>query len=175
MKHEAHNLSREHISEVELSADELVGLARAADRALALQHAVAASSQLADDAISVAIRGVPAPASRSWTQRLSRAPVFGVLGLAVVASIAVAAHYEYAGSKRVVQAPPIEWTPLPERPVEPIEVAEAAAEAPPTLYRNPFDKNEVFELPPGLTQDEARDMVAQLLLERARERVARKR
>jgi hypothetical protein len=171
MKHEAHNLSREHISEVELSAFELVGLARAGDREPS--HAVAASSQLVVDSIAVAFRGVPEPVSRTWTQRLSGAPVLGIFGLAVAASIAVAAHFEYGESRRAVLTPPVDWTPLPERPAEPIEVVEAAPAAPPTLYRNPFDKNEIFELPPGLSQDEAREMVAQLLLERARERVAR--
>jgi hypothetical protein len=39
-------------------------------------------------------------------------------------------------------------------------------------YRNPFDAREVFEFPPGTTRIEARDAVAQLLLERARDRLS---
>jgi hypothetical protein len=35
---------------------------------------------------------------------------------------------------------------------------------------NPFDKKEVFEFPPGTSQADARDAVAQLLAERARDR-----
>jgi hypothetical protein len=35
---------------------------------------------------------------------------------------------------------------------------------------NPFDKKEVFEFPPGTSQVDARDAVADLLAERARDR-----
>ena len=40
----------------------------------------------------------------------------------------------------------------------------------PVLYKNPFDRSEVFEFPAGTTQDEARDAVSKLLLERAQGR-----
>lgn len=48
----------------------------------------------------------------------------------------------------------------------------AEAEASPTRFENPFDTSEVFEFPPGTTQDVARESVAEMLLERARERRA---
>jgi hypothetical protein len=38
--------------------------------------------------------------------------------------------------------------------------------------KNAFDATEVFEFPPGTTESEARDAVAQLLLTRARDRRA---
>lgn len=40
-------------------------------------------------------------------------------------------------------------------------------------FRNPFDPGEVFEFPPGTSRADARDKVAELLLERARERRGR--
>jgi hypothetical protein len=40
----------------------------------------------------------------------------------------------------------------------------------PVRIRNPFDRTEVFEFPPGTSQDEARQAVADRLLDRARER-----
>lgn len=42
----------------------------------------------------------------------------------------------------------------------------------PVYFRNPFDATEVFEFPPGTSQAEARDAVADLLLKRARERLS---
>jgi hypothetical protein len=41
----------------------------------------------------------------------------------------------------------------------------------PLRYPNPFDASEVFEFPPGTSEVEARDAVADLLLQRARDRV----
>jgi hypothetical protein len=37
-------------------------------------------------------------------------------------------------------------------------------------FSNPFDATEVFEFPPGTSEAEARDAVAELLLQRARDR-----
>jgi hypothetical protein len=49
--------------------------------------------------------------------------------------------------------------------------APAPPEAP-VQFVNPFDSTEVFMFPAGTTQGEARDAVAEFLLERARERGA---
>jgi hypothetical protein len=40
----------------------------------------------------------------------------------------------------------------------------------PVRFANPFDSQEVFEFPAGTSESEARDAVAQLLIERAVER-----
>jgi hypothetical protein len=40
----------------------------------------------------------------------------------------------------------------------------------PTRFTNPFDASETFEFPPGTTVDDARNSVAEILFERARER-----
>jgi hypothetical protein len=44
------------------------------------------------------------------------------------------------------------------------------AEAQPLRFKNPFDKSEVFEFPPGTTPEEARASVADLLMQRAQDR-----
>jgi hypothetical protein len=41
---------------------------------------------------------------------------------------------------------------------------------PPVRFRNPFDASEVFEFPPGTSDDSARESVAAMLLQRARDR-----
>ena len=69
-------------------------------------------------------------------------------------------------------APAVAVTPPP-------PAATAATAAPPApstdqpatvRFVNPFDKKEVFEFPPGTSQADARDAVADLLAERARDR-----
>lgn len=44
------------------------------------------------------------------------------------------------------------------------------AEGQPVRFANPFDADEVFEFPPGTTEAEARDAVAEALLKRAMSR-----
>jgi hypothetical protein len=57
------------------------------------------------------------------------------------------------------------------RPTPPPPPAEASAPAgEPVLFKNPFDRTEVFEFPPGTSEAEARDAVANALLERAQGR-----
>jgi hypothetical protein len=54
--------------------------------------------------------------------------------------------------------------PVPETPTR------TAPSAAPLQFANPFDASEVFEFPPGTSVDAARESVAEVLLERARER-----
>ncbi len=49
-------------------------------------------------------------------------------------------------------------------------VALPAVESPPVRFTNPFDATEVFEFPPGTSEAEARQAVAAVLLQRARDR-----
>jgi len=61
---------------------------------------------------------------------------------------------------------------VPQQPdpiAEPIEAP--AADQPPVRFTNPFDKTEVFEFPAGTTRAAARDAVAEILRERAQERL----
>jgi hypothetical protein len=52
-----------------------------------------------------------------------------------------------------------------------ISVLSISASAPlPVRFINPFDATEVFEFPPGTSEADARDRVAELLIERAQDR-----
>jgi hypothetical protein len=55
-------------------------------------------------------------------------------------------------------------------PVAPAPVAKAQPRSPVVQVINPFDATEVFELPAGTAESEARNATAELLLQRARER-----
>jgi hypothetical protein len=52
----------------------------------------------------------------------------------------------------------------------PPETGLPEVESAPTLFTNPFDASEVFEFPPGTTADAAQRSVAEMLLQRARDR-----
>jgi hypothetical protein len=65
-------------------------------------------------------------------------------------------------------------------PAVPVEASTAAAPLPsatpatdPVRIRNPFDRSEVFEFPAGTSRQEARQAVADMLLQRALERHTR--
>ena len=49
----------------------------------------------------------------------------------------------------------------------PIETGKLAPPAPPVVLTNPFDPTEKFTFPPGTSKAEAREQMANLLLERA--------
>ena len=92
------------------------------------------------------------------------------IALAVAApALALLAGVAYLAAKPVYTAPP----PVPVvTQAEPVEEPAPPPEEPAELvrFKNPFDHREVFEFPAGTTRAEARDKVAQILLDRARER-----
>jgi hypothetical protein len=59
--------------------------------------------------------------------------------------------------------------PLSAPPSEPADLPPTSDDDP-VQYKNPFDRSEVFEFPAGTTAIQARDAVAELLLQRALER-----
>lgn len=73
----------------------------------------------------------------------------------------------------IAQTPPSKVT---HRHPQAVAAADAAVSEPqpepPVRFANPFDKNEVFEFPPGTSEGEARERVAALLIERARDRMS---
>jgi hypothetical protein len=97
--------------------------------------------------------------------RRSRLVIGAVIAVVLVVLGGVA---HLAAKQKSVSPPALVQTQRPLPPATPIEPPVAAAE--PLLYKNPFDHSEVFEFPAGTTQDEARDAVANLLLERAQGR-----
>jgi hypothetical protein len=92
------------------------------------------------------------------------------LGVAAPA-IALLAGVAYLAAKPVYTAPPLVPVVAQAEPVAEPEPP-AAEQAEPVRFKNPFDHREVFEFPAGTTKAEARDKVAEILMDRARERRA---
>ncbi|HEY6645041.1 hypothetical protein [Povalibacter sp.] len=139
--------------EVELSAQDLIHLTPAAAPTLqTLQAAPTATPHVTN-----AARPEQVP-TRGLSPR-----IVGAVAATLVAAFALGVLTEFAPPQRIVERPVSNWSPVPD-PVA-TEVNDA-----PTLMANPFDSSEVFELPPGISKDEARAMVADLLLQRASER-----
>ncbi len=84
--------------------------------------------------------------------------------VAVVAALIALRGAETAPMHEAVGEPVLQAeVPLPQPSIP--EVVQ-----PPVLFANPFDRREIFEFPAGTSPTEARDKVAELLLERARGR-----
>ena len=145
-------------TEVELSAQEL----------LALSGAVPADKRTADQALQpskttavVSARKPDAP--QASAHQATRLP----LAIILIVGIAGAAHVltpsesttPSTTAQTSQETSPTQW-PAPEQ----------LAQGEPVRFANPFDTQEVFEFPPGTTQTEARDAVADLLRERAMSR-----
>lgn len=92
-----------------------------------------------------------------------------------IAGIASALTYSFAlrAAPSAKTAPP---APLAiHLAAEPAAAAPAPESPPPVRFANPFDPTEVFEFPAGTPEAEARDEVAEVLLERARHRLSESR
>jgi hypothetical protein len=87
----------------------------------------------------------------------------------LITSVTYVAMTRESPPQPVVEAPPPVVDELPPLPPEPAPAVEAPAPEP-VLFRNPFDRSDVFDFPAGTTQAEARDAVAEILMQRARER-----
>lgn len=87
---------------------------------------------------------------------------------AAVALIAIGGVAHLAAKQRPVAPPPVVQALPPPPPPPPAEAPAPAGD--PVLFKNPFDRKEVFEFPPGTTRDEAREAVAKILMDRAQER-----
>jgi len=140
-------------------------LGKPADLTASDQHAAEASDADDDDDDDEA----PPSTSRAKTFGASLVVVC-LLGLAgVIAFNAVRKPEQQAAA-----APP----PVPAAVVAPAPApVEQVAEAPPpesVVLTNPFDKSEKFTFPPGTSKAEAREQMANLLLQRAMERGANK-
>ena len=105
----------------------------------------------------------PGHASDVWVS-LS---VAAVLALSAVA-IALWPAEPHAGIPPQAEAAPLPTTDS--FPDFPAQTMPTGAQNLPTRFTNPFDASEVFEFPPGTTEDAARQTVADILLKRARER-----
>jgi hypothetical protein len=136
--------------EAELDAHELLGIAPV---------------RPTDAASAKAFASKKAPASRA---KLVRAPLMIVCGVAVAGAIAATVLHQPGPDiepvAMVVTLPPPD--PLP------IQVVNLAPAQPEVVLANPFDPSERFTFPPGTSKAEAREQMANLLLQRAVERKA---
>jgi hypothetical protein len=88
-----------------------------------------------------------------------------LIGAAIAVVLVVLGSVAHLAAKPKPIPAPVIQAPPPAPPPPPEELPAAAAE--PVLFKNPFDRTEVFEFPAGTTQQEARDAVATLLMDRA--------
>jgi hypothetical protein len=107
--------------------------------------------------------------TRSRWSRWPLALATSVLAIGAVTAWVAAAHrptrQPIPESTAVVAVPPA---------TAPVAVQGEPAQ-PPVRFRNPFDRSEVFEFPAGTSVVEARRLAAQVLVERARERLVSRR
>jgi hypothetical protein len=104
-------------------------------------------------------------ATRNRWRAVARAAM--VPALVIGAMLVSSSLYLYWTPAPPVKTAAIELPPpvvAPEPPPPPQPVVE------PVRFANPFDKTEVFEFPHGTSKAEAREAVASLLMQRARER-----
>ena len=139
-----------------LDADDTVEIALTAEDTLAL-------AQAAEGRQAVAIRGESGSATSTYLRRRYLRPdrwrlvlPASLSGMAIGVALGIAAERIHTAR---IESPPGATLP-------------AEAPQPPVRFRNPFDASEVFEFPPGTSDDSARELVAAMLLQRARERHA---
>lgn len=123
-------------------------------------------------------------AAKRRPPRNVRSAAWGALTGAAGALIVVAAISSWSTADRTTQvvttappppaAAPVAATPPPAAtaPQQAPQQTAPIPEAPPVRIKNPFDKSEIFEFPPGTTLKEARHSVADVLMQRARDRKA---
>jgi hypothetical protein len=105
-------------------------------------------------------------ASRVGAMQQKKARI--LIGAAIAAVLVVLGSVAHLAAEPQPVSTPIVPAAPPAPPPPPAEPPLAAAE--PVLFKNPFDRTEVFEFPAGTTQQEARDAVAKLLMDRAQGR-----
>ena len=160
-------LSTDAELEVELSAQDLIGLTPlpATEPARGGEAVASSAPPLATVAAGPAANtesvAKPSAQRRSGTSRMAGM----VAAAAVVSLVAIVSVAELAPAQKRIERPVSNWTPIPDAPA----VEEPVVEEP-TLVANPFDPNEVFELPAGTSEEEGRAIVAEMLVKRANER-----
>jgi hypothetical protein len=151
----AHDSSDDTI-ELDLTGEEELALSRAAEAARATARPVESSPVLSVPAYKCSFRP---------TARIDF--VCNVIFAVAVPGIAVALLWP-TPDRHAPASAPTSAAPLaevaPARPAEP--------QGAPVRIKNAFDATEVFEFPPGTTESESREAVAELLLSRASARRA---
>ncbi len=148
----AHDSSNDTI-EVELTGEQELGLSRAAE---ATQATARPGPVLSTGYENHATR-------RSARVDFVCNVTFAVAVIGTAVASLWAASNRHPPAPAVISAAPLTEV-APARPAEPPGA--------PVRMKNAFDATEVFEFPPGTTESEAREAVAELLLSRARDRGA---
>jgi hypothetical protein len=148
-------------AEVELSAEDLLALS------IPGESKERAPEPLAKITTAAAVPSAPAFQKRAasktvrrnvWPARVAASVIFAVGSMGALYFV-MASNDGASRSMAQGQAP---QSQLP--------AAAPTREAEPVLFANPFDANEVFEFPAGTSKAEARDAVAEILMERAMKR-----
>jgi hypothetical protein len=113
-----------------------------------------------DDALSAAPAAAPVLRRPRWSSLVAAAAIAGI-----------SSGVTYLATSQAEQVRPVQHH-LAEATPAAMPVAAPPLE-PPVRFINPFDATEVFEFPPGTTQSDARQAVADFLLQRARDRYQR--
>ena len=158
------NAASEDTIELELSKEQMLSLSRAA----AAIRAETLPAQPQTLPVATARKTLPTVAMTAYRRSTWPAVVFSI-----VATSALSGAIAYFAT---TPAPtlPVSGNPVSGNPV----VRSAATESPSpppaetarVQFANPFDANEVFEFPSNTSETEARQAVAQVLLQRAQER-----
>lgn len=112
----------------------------------------------------------PAPAEPTRGGSGQSPAVIAGASTAVIVAACAGVWALNAESPREIPPPPPE--PLAAVVETPAAEAPLIPEGPPVRIRNPFDKSEVFEFPPGTSEEDAHAKVADALMQRAMERQA---
>ena len=166
--------------EMELTPEQLLGLNRAAAAAQSTATTVEWTASPVPSTAEPAPPSMDEPSRElvcvsppavnvqpTGIRRTRRVAVIATLAVVSIASGGVAYRLATQRPAPVHVAAPVVSRPITPAPAVTQPVLETTT---PVRFKNPFDAREVFEFPSGTSEAEARDAVATLLLERARER-----
>jgi hypothetical protein len=136
--------------ELELSAEQMLTLSRA--------DAAIRSNPLAVPSAQKSLSNVPEDQRGAWPAVILPIAAISVLSGGVAYLATTPAQFVHVGGNAVVGSAASKTTAPP------------SADNAPVRFTNPFDATEVFQFPSGTSDTEARQAVADLLLQRAHDR-----
>ena len=155
------NLGREEAPlELELSAEDLLALSRS--RAIEKPRRDPAQVPVSPRAQTARARAMTAARNRELpAPRVALALSVAVAAVLMGCVVYLSSRPERPAHRAMATVP---------RTAAPVARPPSTPASEPVRFPNPFDDTEVFEFPPGTSQTEAREAVADLLMKRARDR-----
>src|SRR5947209_4107220 len=143
--------------------DDTIDLELSAEQMLALSRADAAlpSDSLAAPSVQKSVFNVPEGLRAAWRAVILPVAAISALSGAVAYLGTIPAQPDHAGGNAIVGSATAETAET---------TAPPSADNEPVRFTNPFDATEVFQFPSGTSDAEARQAVADLLLQRAHDR-----